>query len=279
MNNAVVPSLSFIKMHGAENDYVFFDGFTGPLPQAPEFLASRVCCRHADIGADGIICMVPPVDDNCDVEMHIWNADGSPATMCGNGARCIAVWMQREGRIADTCRILTDGRVVTARAISHENQSGWATVEMGRPEMLTSDEGQIIDLADSTTVTVYRVRTGNPHAVVFTEELSDRLVCTVGPQIEHHPDLPQRTNVEFVTVRNPNKLQMRVWERGSGETRACGSGACAGVAAATVTGRIARDQLCQVVLPGGSLDIFWRAEGEILLSGPVMIAFTGSLVE
>jgi diaminopimelate epimerase len=266
-------------MHGAENDYIFFDGFSGPLPRDSGSLAPRICRRYAHVGADGIICMVPPRDHDCDVEMRIWNADGSSATMCGNGARCIAVWMQREGYVNATCRILAGGRVVTAREIKHQDQSGSATVEMGCPELLTSREGQLIDLVDSTTITVHSVQIGNPHAVVFTEDLSDRMISNVGPQIEHHADFPQRTNVELVDVRGPNELRMRVWERGSGETRACGSGACAAVAAATHTGRIRKNQLCQVGLPGGTLEVHWRADGELLLSGPVEIAFSGTLIE
>lgn len=272
-----MPPFPFIKMHGAENDYVFFDGFTGVLPPDPVSLAREICTRHAHVGADGIIYMIPPPDDSCDVEMHIWNADGSVAQMCGNGARCIAVWMKREGRIQDVCRISAGMRVITARNIMDGVRFGSAMVEMGSPHLVTSDCGRMIELDDLTKFTVHCVHLGNPHAVVFVDELSDQLVRTAGPQIEHHPGLPERTNVEFTVFRNDQELEVRVWERGSGETRSCGSGACAVVAAATHTDLITGNRPCRVVLPGGPLEVLWKDDGQIQLSGPVEIAFTGIL--
>jgi len=267
-------------MHGAENDYIFFDGMTGPLPRDPGALAKRICNRHAGIGADGIICMVSPPNESCDVQMQIWNADGSPAEMCGNAARCVAVWMLSNGPVSETCRIQTGDRIITAQDIHVDGQLGFATVNMGPPELLTDTAGQTIELADKTPVVLHRVQIGNPHAVLFVDELTDKLVHEVGPQVEQHPEFPQRTNVEFVVVREENELLVRVWERGSGETRACGSGACAVVAAAVNTERILGNQPCHVMLPGGTLTAHWQPDsGNILLSGPVEIAYTGKVTD
>ena len=273
-----MPQLPFIKMHGAENDYIFFDGMTGTLPRDPGALAKRICNRHAGIGADGIICMVSPSDEFADVRMQIWNADGSSAEMCGNAARCIAVWLQSSGRISEVCRIQTSDRIITAQEIHVNGELGSATVDMGPPELLTSADGQTIELADRVRLVLHRVHIGNPHAVIFVDELTDALVDGVGPQIEQHPIISQRTNVEFVVVRAANELLVRVWERGCGETQACGSGACAVVAAAVNTGRIPDNQPCRVVLPGGTLTVHWNPDsGNIQLSGPVEVAFTGNV--
>ncbi len=222
--------------------------------------------------------MVPPQNDHCDVEMQIWNSDGSPAEMCGNGARCIAVWMQREGRIKDTCRIGIGGRVVTAKSIRHEKTFGFATVETGTPLLLTPVDGQAVTLDDSEFI-LHRVQIGNPHAVLFVESLSDTLVHDIGRHIEHHSDSPQRTNVEFAVEGEANEIHVRVWERGSGETRACGSGACAVVAAGVHTGRLQKDEPYDIVLPGGTLQVQWRHNEVMLLAGPVEIVCTGSVVE
>ena len=275
-----MPQLPFIKMHGAENDYIFFDGMTGPLPRDPGVLAKRICNRRAGIGADGIICMVSPSDESFDVQMQIWNSDGSAAEMCGNAARCIAVWMRCKGRISEVCRIQTSDRIITAQKIHVNGEVGSATVDMGAPELLTAADGQTIELADKAPVVLHRVHLGNPHAIVFVDELTDKLVHGLGPEVAQHSLFPHRTNVEFVVVHAPNELLVRVWERGSGETRACGSGACAVVAAAVNTGRIPGNQDCRVVLPGGTLTAHWNPEsGNILLSGPVAIAFTGNVTD
>lgn len=272
-----MSQLPFIKMHGAENDYIFFDGFNDRLPPGPEQLAPRLCCRHRAVGADGIILMVPPTDDRCDVEMRIWNSDGSAARNCGNAARCIAVWMQQQNRVQDTCRILVCDQVITAEQIRSDSTGGSAAVRMGTPELVTAEAGRVVTGLDGNQLTLHQVRTGNPHAVVFVDALTDDLVHSLGPYLEHHSDLRERTNVEFVMVTGADELTVRVWERGSGETRACGSGACAAVAAATQTGRLQRDQLIRVILPGGTLGVRWQSDGQILLSGPAVIAFTGAV--
>jgi len=269
--------LPFIKMHGAENDYIFFDGFESPLPPRIEELAPQICQRHSHIGADGIITMRRPADAEADVEMHIWNADGAQAEMCGNGARCIAVWMKQQKRVQDRCRIQTADRIVRAFDIHCTRSGGKATVDMGDARQLSAPEGEEIRLTNDRTVSIHRINIGNPHAVLRTDELSVELVREFGPQIECHPSQTERTNVHFVRTLGPQQFQARVWERGSGETRACGSGACAILAALTHAGVVRRGDTCSICMPGGELKVQWPLNSGILLGGPVVIAFSGSL--
>lgn len=270
-----MQQLPFVKMHGAENAYVFLDGFASALPQDPSQLAPKLCNRNAGIGADGIITMTPPSASDHDVEMQIWNADGSPAEMCGNGARCIAVWMKRKARTADICRIKTESRIVTARDICCNKSGGRATVEMGFPQPLSAATGDTIELGCGTLVTVYRVNLGNPHTVVFSKNLADVDVAKSGRSIEQHYAPVGGTNVEFVQQLNHNTFQTRVWERGSGETRSCGSGACAVAAAAVQAGRLPSGQPCVIRMPGGNLRTGPMSTGELCLTGSVKIVCTG----
>ncbi len=270
-----MQQLPFIKMHGAENAYVFFDGFASALPQNPSQLAPKLCDRNAGIGADGIIIMTPPSASDHDVEMQIWNADGSSAEMCGNGARCIAVWMKREDRAADTCRIRTASRIVTAHDICCDGSSGTAAVEMGLPQALSPATGDIVELEAGTHVTVYRVNIGNPHAVVFVERLLDVDVEHAGTAIERYYAPIGGTNVEFVQELHGDTFQTRVWERGSGETRSCGSGACAVAAIAVQTGRLPSGQPCFIRMPGGNLRTDSTSAGELRLTGSAQIVCTG----
>jgi len=272
-----MQQLPFIKMHGAENDYIFFDGFASALPNNPEKLAPEICDRHAGIGADGIITMAPPSASCHDVEMRIWNADGSTAEMCGNGARCIAVWMKREGRVSDACRIKTVSRIVTAQDILCDGSGGIATVAMGRADLVSSVAGEQIAVADDHFVTVHRVNVGNPHAVLFVDSLNDAHIEDLGRHIEHHSGITGGTNVEFVEQLNESTFQARVWERGSGETRSCGSGACAIAAAAVQTRRLSPEQSCVIRMPGGELQTVLDSMGDVLLTGPVKVVCNGRI--
>jgi len=275
----MASEIPFIKMHGAENDYVFIDGFSAALPEDPESLARTVSNRHASVGSDGLVLLVPPADDRCDVEMRIRNADGSSAGMCGNAARCVAVWMQREGRVEQSCRIRIGERLITATDIHGNGHSGAATVDMGCAEVRSPGNGERLSLDGGATefVTVHRIDVGNPHAVVFAPELSDELVRDLGPVIERHPELPDRTNVEFVVVESDHTLTVRVWERGSGETRSCGSGACAVATVVWSTDRLPSVKPCNVSMPGGRLTVTRSSDGSVSLSGPVSIGYTGIL--
>lgn len=214
----------------------------------------------------------------------MWNADGSPGTMCGNGVRCIALWMALCDRVERLCRISTASRTVdvTVIDIDRRNRTGRFTVDMGQPvfdaKFAESPERLMVacDRADNLRSFEFtEISMGNPHAVIFGESLSDENVLKFGPLIEAHERFPDRMNVEWAEVRSENQLQMRVWERGSGETRACGSGACAAGVAAVLRGVVDRGQSVQVCLPGGPLDICWLESGNVQMTGPACVVFTG----
>ena len=274
-----MSDIAFIKMHGAGNDYVFIDGFTTPVPQSPEQVARSVSDRHFGIGSDGLIVMSPI--DHADVEMRMWNADGSEGTMCGNGARCVALWMHLKNRVSERCQIKTASRVVTATAIQldRSRDCGLFSVDMGHATMTCSPE-RLSDVklpGTDSDVEFTPVSLGNPHAVVFADELTDRLVQHVGSRIETHSRFPDRTNVEWVQLVSTTEVNARVWERGSGETLACGTGACAAVVAAIQRGYCAADEEITVNLPGGRLQVRIDEIGHIWLTGPAQVSFSGRL--
>lgn len=281
-----MTALPFIKMHGAGNDYVFIDCFEDDLPDSPEALVTQISDRHRGIGGDGLILIVPPEDDSADVEMRMWNADGSAGQMCGNGARCVALWMFLQKRVQQTCRIATASRVVCAKAVHVDASSlcGKLTVEMGSPgfdptgttSVLSDPVVSVTSSAGEPQPLEYTfVSVGNPHAVVFGHELSDDNVHRVGAAIQRHDRFPEGVNVEWVDVRSETELVVRVLERGSGETQACGSGACAAVAAAVERGICVRDTDVSVRLPGGEFVVRWRSSGALLLTGPAAVSFWG----
>ncbi|MEZ6061476.1 MAG: diaminopimelate epimerase [Planctomycetaceae bacterium] len=281
-----MPGLSFIKMHGAGNDYVFIDGFEQQLPSDPAALARRVSDRHTGIGSDGLVFLVPPNAAGdvppCDVEMKMWNSDGSAGAMCGNAARCVAMWMQHQRRCGACCRILMGDRLLTATILQSlsPGRAALVRVDVGRPEFPASrEEIEFPDLLfpDGTMVKATIVSLGNPHAVVFVDRLTDALISGIGPALEQHSRFPDRTNVEFVQRRADGSLAVRVWERGSGETRACGSGACA---AAIVHMLSTGQEKCTPVLvhlPGGILTVAWDGSRDVYLTGPAELSFTGTL--
>lgn len=273
-------------MHGAGNDYVFLDEFRQPLPDDLPSLARAASRRHFAIGSDGLIAMAKPRQpQEADVRMQMFNADGTPGAMCGNGVRCIALWMMLQNRCADVCRIETQERIVTVSAaqLNRTAQSGLLQVTMGAP-VLTDDaastEEELCGSAEGgsllqTSLRFTRVSMGNPHAVIFTDRLTDQRVHGVGAEIERHSAFPDRTNVEWVVVNSAVDLTVRVWERGSGETLACGSGACAAVVAGVLRGHCPGGQNVKVRMPGGVLTIRWSPGGPVLMTGPAQVAFVG----
>ena len=266
-------------MHGAGNDYVFIDGFVTPLPQSAEQLASHVSNRHFGVGADGLIVMSP--GGHADVVMHMWNADGSEGAMCGNGVRCVALWMELQNRSSGNCRIQTASGMVTATTVNLDRggSGGIFSVDMGQPSAFAESEvlpGVTVP-GDNANVEFTAVSLGNPHAVVFVDELTDRMVQHVGSKIEKHARFPDRTNVEWVQVVSPTEMAVRVWERGSGETLACGTGACAAVVAAIQRGYCAADQEITVRMLGGRLQVRMDNVGHIWLTGPAQVSFSGIL--
>jgi diaminopimelate epimerase len=283
-----MSAIPFIKMHGAGNDYVFIDGFENGLPSDPQSLARQVSPRHTAIGSDGLVYIERPSlsdsqsadgADDVDAVMRMWNADGSAGAMCGNAVRCVALWLHREGRVGQQCRIRVGRRVVLAEVIdmAQNHCNGVVRVNMGQAELGEPAKQTVPGLSypGGQPVEVTVVSMGNPHAVVFVDQLSDGLLTTLGPAIETHSMFRDRTNVEFVRSDAGNQFTVRVWERGSGETLACGSGACAVAAAARHLGLCDAGQPVTIRMPGGELQIDWNSSGEVLMEGPVELSYMG----
>lgn len=269
MNGAM--KLPFTKMQGLGNDYIYIDARTRGIPDLPA-LARRLSDRHFGIGGDGIVLITR--SRTCDFGMRIFNADGSEAQMCGNASRCIGKYVYERGLTDKTTLTLeTLAGVKTLSLHVREGRVESVSVDMGIPRYL----GQVQLSAGNGTFALERVDMGNPHAVCLTtdKQLLDR-IQTIGKQIENHPFFaPERTNVEFVFVRNRHELDMRVWERGSGETLACGTGACASVAAARQCNRVDNDVL--VHLLGGDLHIALLPSGHIEMTGGAEFVFDGEV--
>ena len=273
--------MRFVKMHGAGNDYIYIDCFDQPVPLNPPHLAVVLSDRHRGIGADGLILVRP--SERADARMQMFNSDGSEAEMCGNGVRCVAKYVFEQGIARRNALTIETGRGVVDLQLSVERGLvEEVRVNMGRPvlesrlipTLLPGDPpvGAELQIAGRTLI-VTCVSMGNPHCVVFVDELTDDLVHGTGPQIERHPAFPNRVNVEFVRLRSRREVQMRVWERGSGETQACGSGACAVLVAGVMSGLTEREITCRA--PGGRLQLQWAESGVVYLTGPATEVFRG----
>jgi diaminopimelate epimerase len=273
--------LRFTKMHGAGNDFVVLDGVRDELPPiAP--LAARLCDRHLGIGADQLLVVRPSA--SADFRMEIWNADGSQVEMCANGIRAFYKYVRDRGLTArDEIGVETLSGVVRPRWAGSDR----VTVDMGRPILapakipttLASGEGPVLDVpveVAGETLRVSSVSMGNPHAVVYVDDPEAAPVERWGPALERHPAFPNRVNVEFVRVRDRSRIEQRTWERGAGETLACGSGACA-VAVVSMLRRDV-DRRVSIQLRGGVLEIGWPADhAHVEMTGPAAEVFTGVL--
>ena len=264
----------FTKMHGLGNDYIYIH-CPDKAPASIAELAVVMSDRHCGVGGDGIILILPSTI--ADFKMRIFNADGSEATMCGNGSRCVAKYVYDNG--------LTDKKVITLETLAGVRTLTVHTGADGLVEEVTVDMGiPCVDprpLSLETTLdgdlTVHPVSMGNPHAVAFVDSIDDIHFDTSGPELERHPIWPDRANIEFAHIDNPGHITVRVWERGSGETMACGTGACA-VAAAAMTRGLSRSEVT-IKLPGGSLAIRWDGSGHHLyMRGPATTVFTGRYI-
>ncbi len=273
--------MRFTKMHGAGNDYVYVNCFDQTPPADLPGLARAVSDRHKGIGSDGLILIRP--SSVADAQMQMFNADGSEAEMCGNGVRCVAKYVYDRGIARkETLRIETGRGVLTLKVFTAAGKVDRVRVGMGQPILksaeiptrLPGDPPVLVPLdVAGREFRVTCVSMGNPHCVTFVEEITDDLVLRVGPQIERHPAFPNRTNVEFVKVISRSESVMRVWERGSGETQACGTGACAAAVAGVLAGLTDRKILTH--LPGGDLELEWTSGGEVELTGPAVDVFDG----
>ena len=279
--------LEFTKMQGAGNDYIYLDCRRGGLPAEAGQLAARLSRRRFSVGADGLICIAPPLLADADATMVMFNADGSEGIMCGNGVRCVAEYLYTHGVEKDLIELDTRqaGRKTLYRVGTHQWRAG-----MGRFSTRAEDlpavglgAGPLLEVplvAAGRPWQVSCISMGNPHCVVTCREALPvgEALALWGNALAQHPAFPHGTNVEFVRVDSPSALTVTVWERGSGATLACGTGACAAVAAQVLTGRCPRKKTVEVSLPGGRLGVQVLADDTVLLTGPAETVFSGTIV-
>jgi len=275
----MAEALRFSKMHGAGNDFVVIDLRDGsPPPDAA--LAARLADRHFGVGCDQILTVGPPRSEAAVASYGIWNADGTPSGQCGNGARCIAAWLVRDGAArgprfaidspAGTHEVddLGDGRFAVAMGVPR-----FEPAEVPLAGFAAAQLEYALDL-DGMRVAFGAVSMGNPHAVLEVGDLEGADVAGIGARLQRSPAFPRSCNVGFAQVLAPDRLRLRVYERGAGETLACGSGACAAVASLVRRGRLGRR--ATVSLPGGELDIHWPADdAAVIMAGPAAFVFEG----
>ncbi len=278
--------MRFVKMQGAGNDYVYVDCFSQDVAD-PAGLARRISDRHFGVGGDGLILILP--SQVADVRMRMFNADGGEAEMCGNGVRCLGKYVHDHGRsAANPLRVETAAGIRTIElTLDPAGKVAAATVDMGQPILdpekipVGIPQQRVIDLPIRTSQHAFKmtcVSMGNPHAVIFVDDVAAVALERVGPELEHHPLFPQRVNVHFVQVHSPAEVTARTWERGSGATLACGTGASAVCVAGVLTGRTERKILAHV--PGGELNLDWReADDRVYLTGPAVEVFSGDWPE
>ncbi|MDY4068912.1 MAG: diaminopimelate epimerase, partial [Lachnospiraceae bacterium] len=254
--------MRFTKMHGCGNDYIYINGAECGIPaqDKPE-LVQRLSDRHFGIGGDGVIFINP--SDEADFEMEMYNADGSRAEMCGNGIRCVAKYVYDKGLTDRTqISIVSAGKIKYLTLTVENGKVSMVRVDMGRPELtaslipVVSEHDQAVDEEITVDRNVYRmtcVSMGNPHAVVFTDDVANLDLTKIGPHFEQHERFPKRINTEFVRVIDRHTVEMRVWERGTGETLACGTGCCATAVACVLNGKTEADVTVKVL--GGEIRI------------------------
>jgi diaminopimelate epimerase len=279
--------MKFTKMHGLGNDYVYVNGFTETVADPAE-TARRVSDRHFGIGGDGLILILP--SDKADVRMRMFNVDGSEGEMCGNGVRCVAKYAFDHGLSKSNPMKVETGRGVLMLDLKTEaGKVSWVTVKMDEPILslheIPVDPSKVVkgsreheyrlsiaqsnELLDATFVSM-----GNPHAVMYVGDVKAVELERIGPVVEHHKAFPRRINAHWVQVHSPTEVTMRTWERGSGITLACGTGACAVCVAGVLTGRTARKVL--IHLPGGDLQLEWReSDNNVYMTGPATEVFSG----
>ncbi len=276
--------MKFTKMHGAGNDYVYVDCTAAPVDD-PSRLAVAVSDRHFGVGSDGLVLICP--SEAADFRMRMFNADGSEAQMCGNASRCVGKYVYDKG--------LTRKKSITLETLAGIKRLDLMTgergdidrvrVDMGIPalapeEIPVKTSGIVLDMsieAEGQTFPISCVSMGNPHAVIFVEDVDAVDLQRIGPAIEHHPLFPERTNVEFVQMLRSDRMKIRVWERGAGETLACGTGACASLVAAALRNRCGRK--ATALLRGGELEIEWDMKTlHVFMTGPAAMVFEGEFL-
>lgn len=277
-----MPQIKFTKMHGIGNDYVYVNCFEQQIDD-PNKLAKMMSPRRFSVGADGVILICP--SDVADAKMRMFNLDGSEGKMCGNGIRCVGKFIYDNGIARKkTVTVETLSGIKTLEITDEGGKASSITVDMGKAEFAPekipaiADCDTIIDTAitvDGNDYNITAVSMGNPHAVTFCDEIDSLNLEEIGPHFEHHDMFPEQVNTEFIRVIDDKTLQMRVWERGSGETFACGTGACAAVVAAVENGYCKRDTEITVHLVGGDLFITYGLDGTVFMRGGAEKVYDG----
>lgn len=279
-----MTKLKFTKMHGAGNDYVYMNGFTQTI-ENPSELSIKLSDRHFGIGSDGLILILP--SEKADIRMQMFNADGSEAEMCGNGSRCVGKFAYDNGLVnKKQLSLETKAGIKYISLLEGDERIRKVTIDMGEPILdaeaipVVAPESPVLNLpleVDGKTWKMTCVSMGNPHAVTFTENIQDLDLPTIGPKFEKHIAFPRKTNTEFIEVIDRKTLNMRVWERGSGETLACGTGACASAVAAVLNGLTDRE--VTIHLLGGDLQIEWReADNHVYMTGEAVTVYEGEIL-
>lgn len=282
--------VAFVKMHGCGNDYVFLDCFSQPVPADPAALARHVSDRHRSIGADGLVLMLPADEPGLAGRMRMFNADGSEGAMCGNALRCFAMWLHQTQRAPTSFILKMAQRRVPVTIVTsdpYRRQAG-VRLAMGAPEIRVPGS---VSLSDCVHPVLWpgisisgllspgaHVSMGNPHTVFFVNRLDALPFADLGPAVECHSQFPQRTNVEFVEIPGQAEVRVRVWERGSGETQACGSGACAVVVAGMASGLLTPYRTTTVRMAGGDLRVSIDETLQVFLEGPAEECCRGTIL-
>ena len=279
--------IDFVKMHGLGNDFILIDCLSKPLGDSSflSYLAKKLCNRNFGIGADGLMLILP--SSKADLRMRIFNYDGSEAQMCGNGIRCFAKYAY-ENKLVSKNKFTVEtlaGIIIPELTITNNKILG-VKVNMGTPKLRRREipmngkdtptvVNETLKINPEQTVKITCVSMGNPHCITFVNDVQSISVDEIGPKIENHPLFPEKINVEFIQVLNKQEINFRVWERGVGETLACGTGACAALVAAVLNKKTDRE--ATIHLPGGDLDIQWADDGHVYMTGPAELAFRGEM--
>jgi len=272
--------MKFVKMQGAGNDYIYID-CTEDMIDNPNEVARRMSDRHFGVGGDGLILVCP--SEIADFKMRMFNPDGSEAQMCGNGIRCFAKFVYDRGRTRkDTLRIETLAGIMRLDLTVERGRVKKVRVNMGRPRLQRNEipmkgpEGRVINEpleVGGETVYITALSMGNPHVVIFVDDVESAPVATLGPKIENHAAFPQRTNVNFIEIVSRREARQRTWERGTGETLACGTGASASLVAGCLNEKLDAEAVIGVL--GGRLELVWGDDDNVYMTGPAVTVFEG----
>ena len=278
----MAQQVRFTKMHGAGNDYIYVDTSLYNIPD-PTIASTLWSDRHKGIGSDGLVLIGRSPVPEADFTMRIFNADGSEAMMCGNASRCIGKYLYEKGLTThDDIRLLTQSGIKNLHLNLNGSAVSSVTVDMLEPQFIKADqfdlpmtiEPDVPLVAEGKQYKGTFVSMGNPHFVIFVNNINDLDVAHAGACLERHPAFPQRSNIEFASIQADGSIRMRVWERGSGITLACGTGACATAVAAALTHRAPRKS--KIVMDGGTLDIEWReTDNRVYMTGPAEFVYEG----